>query len=49
MSGRTVPEFDLAQVREIIDPPFRIIYHIKPNQIDVLAVLHSARNMMNGQ
>lgn len=44
MSGRSVPEYELPQIREVIEFPYRIIYHIKPDRIDVIAVLHGARN-----
>ena len=43
LSGRIVPEFDMGQIREVTEGPFRIIYHIKPDQIDVLAVIHGAQ------
>ena len=44
-SGRKVPEYDIDQIREIIEGPYRIIYHIKPDQIDVVAVIHGARDV----
>ena len=47
MSGRRVPEFDVDQVREVIEGSYRIIYYIKPNQIDVLAVIHGAMGALN--
>jgi toxin ParE1/3/4 len=43
LSGRTVPEAAIPQIREVIEGPYRIIYYIKPDQIDVLAVLHGAQ------
>lgn len=43
MSGRNVPEYLAEDVRELIEKPYRIIYRIKPDQIDVLAVVHGAR------
>ena len=43
LSGRKVPEYDAEDIRELIEKPYRIIYRIKPDQIDVLAVIHSAR------
>ena len=46
LSGRRVPEYGIDQIREIIEPPYRIIYHIKPDQIDVIAVLHGSRNVL---
>ena len=48
LSGRRVPEYDLDKIRELIEGPYRIIYHIKPNQIDVIAVIHGARNVLRG-
>ncbi len=42
-SGRMVPEFEDKLIREVIEGPYRIIYYIKPEQIDVLAVIHGAR------
>ena len=42
-SGRKVPEYDAEDIRELIEKPYRIIYRIKPDQIDVVAVLHGAR------
>ena len=46
LSGRWVPEYDIDQIREVIEGPHRIIYHIKPDQIDVLAVIHGARDVL---
>lgn len=43
LSGRVVPEVELEQIREVIEGSFRIIYYIKPDQIDVLAVFHGAQ------
>lgn len=43
LSGRKVPEYDAEDIRELIEKPYRIIYRIKPDQIDVLAVIHCAR------
>jgi len=45
-SGRRVPEYDIDQIREVIEGPYRIIYHIKPDQIDVLAVIHGAMDVL---
>ena len=43
LSGRKVPEYEADDVRELIEKPYRIIYRIKPGQIDVLAVIHASR------
>jgi toxin ParE1/3/4 len=47
LSGRRVPEYDMDQIREVIEGAYRIIYHIKADQIDVLAVIHSAMNVLS--
>jgi len=46
LSGRIVPEYEIDTIREVIEGPYRIIYHIKPDQIDVLAVIHGAMNIL---
>jgi addiction module RelE/StbE family toxin len=43
MSGRKVPEYDLPDVREVIEGPYRIVYRILAEHIDILAVVHGAR------
>lgn len=42
-SGRRVPEYEASDIREIIERPYRLIYRIKADQIDVLAVIHGAQ------
>ena len=39
LSGRRVPEYDVEQIREVIEGPYRIIYHIKPDQEPVVSGL----------
>lgn len=46
LSGRRVPEYDIAQIREMIEGPYRIIYHIKSDRIDVISVIHGSRNVL---
>ena len=46
MSGRRVPEYEMDQIREIIEGQYRIIYYITPDQIDVLAVIHASQNIL---
>ncbi|MBT9144025.1 MAG: hypothetical protein DDT29_02439 [Dehalococcoidia bacterium] len=43
MSGRKVAEYEADDIREMIEKPYRIIYRIKPDQIDILAVVHGAQ------
>ena len=47
LSGRRVAEYDMEQIREVIEGPYRIIYHIKPDEIDVIAVIHGARDVLS--
>jgi len=47
LSGRTVPEYEMDTLREVIEGQYRIIYRIKPGQLDVVAVVHGARNLRN--
>ena len=49
MSGRKVPEIDLEPIREVFEGPYRIIYHIKSNQINVLAVIHGSQDFPWGE
>jgi len=44
-SGRTVPEFGRADVRELIEGPYRLIYRVRPDAIEVLSVLHGRRDL----
>jgi plasmid stabilization system protein ParE len=46
LSGRRVPEYDLDQIREVFSGPYRIVYHIRPDRIDVIAVIHGAMNVL---
>jgi plasmid stabilization system protein ParE len=45
-SGREVPEYRLKQIREVIEENYRIIYYIKADGIDVLAVLNCAQDCL---
>jgi toxin ParE1/3/4 len=49
LSGRRVPEYDSDRVREVFEGPYRIIYHIKADRIDVIAVIHGAMNVLNDE
>lgn len=46
LSGRKVAKFEVDQLREIVHGAYRIIYHITPTQIDIIAVVHSARDLL---
>lgn len=42
-SGRLVPEYEMPDIRELIEKPYRIIYRVMANQIDILSVVHGAQ------
>jgi plasmid stabilization system protein ParE len=44
-SRRLVPEYAVPDIREVIERPYRIIYRIKTDQIDILAVVHGAQQL----
>jgi toxin ParE1/3/4 len=45
LSGRMVPEYRDENIREVIEQPYRVIYRIKADQIDILAVVHGAQEL----
>jgi toxin ParE1/3/4 len=45
LSGRVVPEFRTRQIREILEGSYRIIYYVKVDQIDIVAVLHGSQQI----
>ncbi len=42
--GRKVPEFDEEKIRELIHPPFRIVYLREKNAIHIIRVWRSERS-----
>lgn len=43
LSGRVVPEFNVEHLREIISPPFRIVYRHDKNKVRIVRVWRSER------
>ena len=43
LSGRMVPELRATTVREIIATPYRIVYRVRADVLESIAVVHSAR------
>lgn len=41
--GRVVPEFDEPDIREIIHPPYRIVYMLDSKSIQIIRVWRSER------
>jgi plasmid stabilization system protein ParE len=44
--GRMLPELNEDTIRELSLYSYRIIYEIKPIQIEVLAVIHKRRELL---
>jgi toxin ParE1/3/4 len=42
-SGRVVPEFGMAHLREVIHPPFPIVYRVNRNIVRIVRVWRSER------
>lgn len=42
-SGRIVPEFNVSNLREIIHPPFRIVYRLDGDRVRIVRVWRSER------
>jgi toxin ParE1/3/4 len=42
-SGRIVPEFEMKTVRELLHPPFRVVYRIDGAKIWIIRVWRSER------
>lgn len=45
LRGAVVLEYDDDSIREVLEAPYRIIYRVLENRVDVLAVVHAARAM----
>jgi plasmid stabilization system protein ParE len=45
LSGEKVKEIDREEIREMLESPYRVVYRVFPDRIDVLAVVHGARRL----
>lgn len=43
LRGRAVPEYDRDDVREVRERPYRIIYRVSVDEIQILSVMHERR------
>ncbi len=43
LSGRVVPELAQPTLREVISAPYRIVYRVRAEVVEVIAVVHAAR------
>lgn len=44
-SGRVVPGFESETIRELLEGNYRIIYELSEDQIGIVRVYHSARQL----
>ena len=44
-SGRVVPEIGIERYREVIVRPYRVIFEIRENDLVILRVRHSRRDL----
>jgi plasmid stabilization system protein ParE len=42
-SGRQVPESAQVDIRELHEPPYRIMYRVHQDSVEVLAIVHARR------
>lgn len=40
LSGRVVPEYGVPLLREIVEPPYRIVYELFPDRVEVVIIRH---------
>jgi plasmid stabilization system protein ParE len=43
--GAEVPEYGDPTIREVYEHPYRLVYRVKGDDIQIVAVIHSARRM----
>jgi toxin ParE1/3/4 len=43
--GAEVPEYADESIREVLEHPYRIIYQVTADRVEVLAVVHGARHL----
>ena len=43
--GRVVPEWNQPNVREIFVQRYRLLYEVMPDQVQILAFVHGARDL----
>jgi len=43
--GRRLPEYPHADLRELMERPFRIIYLVKPDRVEIVTIKHYRQNL----
>lgn len=44
-AGRKVPEYALADLREVLLPPYRLVYRICPGEIQIISIMHCRQRL----
>lgn len=45
LMGRLVPEYAVAEIREVVEPPYRIFYEVFPDRVEVFAIRHGRERL----
>ena len=45
--GSHVPEFDSPEIRQLVEWPYRIIYRAHSDVVEVLAIVHGRRHLLD--
>lgn len=43
--GAEVPEYKVESLRELFEHPYRILYRVSADRVQIVAVIHSSRRM----
>jgi toxin ParE1/3/4 len=46
ITGRRLPEYPETDLREVLERPFRLIYRLKEDQIEILTVKHYRQRLL---
>ncbi len=49
LSGRVVPELGQPTLREVIESPYRIVYRVRADVLEVITVVHAARRFPSSE
>jgi toxin ParE1/3/4 len=44
-SGRLVPEAPNVDIRELVEPPYRLIYRVRSETVEILAIVHGRQDL----
>lgn len=44
-SGRRVPEAPGVEIRELVEPPYRVLYRVRYDTVEIVAILHGRQDL----